>query len=251
MQTRELYIKSDGMRLHCKLDYPPTRTQRMPLVIIVHGFTGHMEETHIAGVAAAVNEIGFAALRVDMFGHGGSDGRFEDHTLYKWISGLMDVIDYAEGLDFVSDLFLCGHSQGGLVVMLTAALEKGRIRGIIPLSPGISIPELAAKGEFLGTRFDPDHIPAEITTWKGLRLKGNYLRVAQAVDVGRAIRSYRGPVLLVHGSGDDAVPAYYSEEAARQYEFAELVIVPGDTHCYDYHLDLMLEAVCDFLQRMQ
>jgi len=238
------------MRLHCKLDYPTKRAPKMPLVIIIHGFTGHMEERQIAGVAQAVNEIGFAALRVDMYGHGGSDGQFEDHTLFKWISNLMDVIDYAEGMDFVSDIFLCGHSQGGLTVMLTAPLEKDRIRGIIPLSPGICIPEQTRKGEFLGTTFDPDHVPAGIPTWQGLGLKGNYLRTAQSIDVGKAIRSYRGPVLLVHGASDEAVPARYSEEAARDYEFAELVIIPGETHGYDYHLDLMLEAVCDFLQRM-
>ena len=110
---KEFYIENDGVRLHAKLDMPETAQMnagKCPLVIVIHGFTGHMEEEHIVAAAGAVNAVGFAALRVEMYGHGGSDGRFEDHTLYKWVTNALAVIDYAKTLDFVSDLYLCGHS---------------------------------------------------------------------------------------------------------------------------------------------
>ena len=28
----------------------------------------------------------------------------------------------------------------------------------------------------------------------------------------------------------------------------DLVLIPGDTHCYDYHLDLVLDAVREWMQ---
>ena len=72
MKNREFYISSDGLRIHAKLDFPAGMLSEKeddrtcPLVIVVHGFTGHMEETHITGVAETLNETGCATLRVEM-----------------------------------------------------------------------------------------------------------------------------------------------------------------------------------------
>ena len=59
---KEFYITDDGIRLHAKLDTPDGFT-RGPLVILIHGFTGHMEEPHIIGAQQAMNEAGFAVPR--------------------------------------------------------------------------------------------------------------------------------------------------------------------------------------------
>ncbi|MGC8141170.1 hypothetical protein ACP3W2_27480, partial [Salmonella enterica] len=67
MNSSQFYIRDDGIRLNAKLDRPE-RSDR--LVIVIHGFTGHMEERHIVAVSETLNEIGFATLRVDMYGHG-------------------------------------------------------------------------------------------------------------------------------------------------------------------------------------
>ncbi len=40
---KEYYIVDDGIRLHAKLE-KPEGADKCPLVIIVHGYTGHMEE---------------------------------------------------------------------------------------------------------------------------------------------------------------------------------------------------------------
>lgn len=161
-----MFIMDDGIKLNAKLDMPKEHPEKCPLVIVIHGFTGHMEERHIIAVSEALNEIGYATLRVDMYGHGNSEGSFRDHTLYKWLTNAMTVIDYARKLDFVTDLYLCGHSQGGLTVMLAGAIKHDVIKGIIPLSPACMIPDLARKGSLLGTSFDPDHIPEELSTWE-------------------------------------------------------------------------------------
>ena len=238
-----LTITDDGIPLNGELDLPAGRASKCPLVIVIHGFTGNMEEPHITAVSRMFNEIGCATLRVDMYGHGRSGGSFRTHTLYKWLSNAMTVIDFAESLDFVSDLYLCGHSQGGLTVMLAAAMKREIIRGLIPMSPAIPIPEGARRGMLLGNPFDPEHIPAEIRSGDGWTLDGNYIRVARTIRVEDAIRNYTGPVLLVHGGADETIPVEYSAEAQKAYARAELAVIPGDTHCYDRHLDLAVDAV--------
>lgn len=242
-----MMLSDDGIRLHIELEKPEGGAERCPLVIIIHGFTGHMEERHIVAVKDALLSIGFATLRVDMYGHGSSEGTFHDHTLYKWLSNAMTVIDYARGLDFVTDLYLCGHSQGGLTVMLAAAMKRDVIRAVIPMSPASMIPEGARRGELLGKLFDPDHVPDELAAFDGRTLGGNYVRVAQTIFVEEAIRQYKGPVLLVHGDADEAVPVRCSIDAAKAYQNAKLVLIPGDDHCFDYHLDQAVDAVRDWM----
>ena len=243
-----MIIKDDGIRLCAELDMPKSGAARCPLVIVIHGFTGYKEERHIVAVSRALNEVGCATLRVDMYGHGHSDGAFEDHTLYKWLTGALAVIDYARTLDFVTDLYLCGHSQGGMTVMLAGAMKHEFIRGLIPLSPAWMIPEEARKGTLLGTDFDPDRVPEMLPAFGPRGLKGNYVRVARMIHVEEAIDRYTGPVLIVHGDGDETVPVEYGIRAAERYRDCKLVIIPGDTHCYDRHLDQVTEAVKEWMQ---
>ena len=242
-----MYILDDGIRLNAKLDMPKVHSGKCPLVIVIHGFTGHMEETHITAVCETLNAIGFATLRADMYGHGNSDGQFENHTLYKWLTNALTLIDYARSLDFVTDLYLCGHSQGGMTVMLAGAMKHDVIKGLIPLSPAWMIPEAARNGTLLGQNFDPDHIPDVLPAWGDRGLNGNYVRVAQTIHVEDAIDRYTGPVLIVHGDLDEAVPVEYGIRAAERYRDCRLVIIRGDTHCYSNHLDQVLDAVREWM----
>ena len=242
---KEFYIDDDGIRLHAKLNMPEGK-EKCPLAIVIHGFTGHMEEPHIIAVSEALNEIGIATLRVEMYGHGGSDGEFKNHTLYKWVTNALAVVDYAKKLDFVTDLFITGHSQGGLLTMLIAGMRPDDFKAVIPLSPAWMIPDGARAGTLLGQAFDPAHIPDELSSWDRT-LSGNYIRVAQTIHPEEEIARYPGPVLIIQGDADEAVPLDYAKKAAQLYKNAKLVVIPGDDHCYTRHLDQVTEAVKAFL----
>ncbi len=260
--TKEFFIPCDGIPLHAKLDFPDSAASTpdaaaaagsaaCPLAIVIHGFTGHMEEPHILAVSETFNRMGVATLRAEMYGHGQSGGTFRGHTLYKWVACALAVVEYARKLDFATDLYLCGHSQGGLLTMLIGGMLPDAFRAIIPLSPAWMIPEGARSGNLLGVSFDPQHIPEELDFGDGKILGGNYVRVAQTIHPEDEIARYHGPVLIVHGGADETVPVEYAYKAAelynRQYENCRLVIVPGDTHCYDYHLDQVTDALQEFM----
>lgn len=244
---KEYYIKDDGIDLHAKLEMPEGAA-KCPLVVIVHGFTGNMDEDHIVKTADAVVEAGCAALRVEMYGHGKSGGNFKDHTLYKWVSNMLAVVEHARSLDFVTDLYLCGHSQGGLLVMLIAGMCPDKFKGVIPMSPAWMIPEYARSGDILDTPVDPVNIPDEFYQDGENLLSGNYVRVAQTINVEYEIARYNGPVLIIHGDQDESVPYEYGVKASEMYKNARLVTIKGDDHCYDHHLDLVTAAVKEFLK---
>lgn len=244
---KEFFIDSDGTRLHAKLDRPEG-AEKGPLCILIHGFTGHMEEDHIKAAQKAMNDAGVSVLRVEMYGHGGSDGEFKDHTLYKWVTNALAAVKYAKSLDFVSDLYLSGHSQGGLLTMLVGGMCPDDFKALLPLSPAWMIPEIAREGNVLGTSFDPKHIPDMITSgsWE---LSGDYIRVAQTIHVEDEIERFEGPVLIIHGDADETVPFSYAEKAAKLYKNAELVPIHGDDHCFTKHLNEMADAVRAFFLR--
>ena len=249
-KTEEFYINDDGIKLHAKLERPEGK-DKCPLAIVVHGYTGDMEEVHIQEMAKAAVDAGYAALRVEMYGHGKSDGKFYDHTLYKWVGNFLAVTEYARSLDFVTDLYLIGHSQGGLLVMLIAGMCPDRFKAVIPVSPAWMIPEYARRGEFLGTKIDPVNIPDEFLQDNENRLSGNYVRVAQTIHVEDEIERYTGPVLIIHGDEDEAVPYEYGVKAASLYSDAKLVTVKGDDHCFNSHLDTVTDAIKEFLECMR
>ena len=249
---KEFYITDDGIKLHAKLDMPAGYEEgtKCPLCIVIHGLTGHMEEPHITALSGLMNDMGLATLRVEMYGHGGSEGDFHKHNLFKWLNNAMTVTDYAKSLDFVTDLYVCGHSQGGVTTMMIAGMEPDVFKAAMPLSPASMIVTGSRTGRHFGLNFDPDHIPDEINVNPEMKVSGNYIRAAQMLDLDWAISRFDKPVLIVHGTEDEAIPVKHSEEAAAKYSNAELAIIEGDDHCYNYHLDQVLDAVRAFLGKL-
>lgn len=243
---KEFYIDSDGIRLHAKLDMPEGM-EKGPLCILIHGFTGHMEEDHIIAAQKAMNDAGVAVLRAEMYGHGKSGGEFKDHTLYKWVTNALSVVNYAKALDFVTDLYLCGHSQGGLLTMLIGGMCPDTFKAIVPLSPAWMIPDGAREGNLLGMNFDPKHIPETLENWNVV-LSGDYVRVAQTIHPEEEIERYEGPVLLIHGDADETVPFEYAEKALKLYKNAKLIPIHGDDHCFTRHLNEMADALRAFFK---
>ena len=229
--TENIAVLDHGIRLAGILERPSAEPG--PLVIVLHGFTSAKERPHTVAACEAMREAGFATLRFDLYGHGESGGEFRKHTLDKWISNTLAMVGYAEGLDFVTEIWLSGHSQGGLTAALAAGREPERVKGLILRAPAFMIPRCAREGNMLGVRFDPAHIPEAFPTIKGLTLEAGYVRSAQAICVEDAIDAFPGPVLLLQGAADELVPLQDVEAAAKRYRNCTLELIPGETHHFD------------------
>jgi len=241
-----MLIRDDGIELSAVLEVPEKHDGHR-LVILLHGFTSAKDRPHNIRAAAAMRDAGFATLRFDLYGHGESGGEFKNHTLFKWISNTMVVIHWAleHGYD---ELYLSGHSQGGLVAALVAGMEADLIRGLILRAPAFMIPQGTRDGILIGGTFDPDHIPDEVDVIKGLKLSGDYLRVAQTIHVEDAADRFKGPVLILHGDQDDTVPLEDSKKFARRYACCDLRILEGETHHFDQNPERMENLIRGWLQ---
>ena len=245
---QNIIIPDDGISLSAVLETPEGAEGKLPLVIILHGFGSAKNRIHTMQTAETMREAGFATLRLDLFGHGESGGEFCRHTLYKWIGNTLAAINYMRGLGY-TELYLSGHSQGGLVAALAAGMEPDRIAGLVLRAPAFLIPPGAREGSLLGYSFDPDRIPDSIPVIKGLELDGNYIRVAQTIHAEEAADRYKGPVLILHGDEDDTVPPEDSRRMAQRYQRCELAVMAGETHHFDRHPEQMREIIREWMKK--
>lgn len=248
MEKKEFYIPCSGVNLHVKIDFPDKEMEKYPLVIVVHGLTGHMEEPHILAETAALKKAGYAALRVEMFGHGKSEGNFYDHTVILWVQELLQVIDYAASLDWVKELYLTGHSQGGATVLLAAALKQDKLKAVILQAPAMLIKEAALTGNMLGNVFDPDQVPEEVQL-NGRPVSGNYVRVNQILPFEEAAKRIYRPIQIIHSDADELVPFSYAQRLKTEIAHAELVTIPGDNHVFERQIGMVTEAMVEFLRK--
>ena len=242
-------VRDGGISLSAVLETPGSG-ERLPLVILLHGFSSAKNRIHTLQAAAAMREAGFATLRVDLYGHGESEGEFGKHTLYKWVSNTLAVMDHMRGLGY-EDIILSGHSQGGLTAALAGGMAPDRVLALVLRAPAFMIPRCAREGNLLGYAFDPDRIPDEIPLYDGLVLDGNYLRTAQTVRAEDAVDRFKGPVLILQGEADDVVPPADVERTAARYADCELVLIKGETHHFDKHPDEMTERIRDFMRKLK
>ena len=246
---QRLTIMDDCVRISAVLER--SDTQPGPLVLVLHGFGSNKEKSHTLATCRAMHAAGFSTLRFDLYGHGETGGSFQDHTLYKWISNTLAVLDVARGLDFVEDIWLSGHSQGGLTAALVGGMAPDLIKGLVLRAPAFMIPRGAREGCLLGFHFDPLHVPDAVEVAKGVTLGGNYIRTAQTLHVEEAMDRFPGPVLMMHGDQDDVVPPEDSVAASARYRNATLCMIPGETHHYDRFPETMETSIRDWLSKQR
>jgi pimeloyl-ACP methyl ester carboxylesterase len=102
-----------------------------PTVVWLGGFHSEMTGTKGEALAVWAAETGRAYLRFDYFGHGRSEGRFEDGTISRWRGDALAVIDRLT----TGPLVLVGSSMGGWLACLVALARPERVAGMVLIAP--------------------------------------------------------------------------------------------------------------------
>ncbi len=105
-----------------------------PGIVLVHGGSAHAHWwAHLAPMLAER----YHPVALDLSGHGDS-GRREEYSFELWAEELMAVC-VACGID--NPPVLVGHSMGGLVSIVAAALHGERLRGVIIVDSPVIVPD--------------------------------------------------------------------------------------------------------------
>lgn len=119
VEARSELVVVDGRRLH----FLEWGRADAPVVLILHGFTGHAWQ---AEVPAAVLAARYRVLALDQRGHGDSDRG----DVYGSVPMVADLIGFLDGLG-IDRVALVGHSLGGIVGTCAVALHPERFTHLV------------------------------------------------------------------------------------------------------------------------
>lgn len=230
-------IKGSQGMLHAELQKPADEGKKIPLVIICHGFAGNCDSKLLTDLADDLQDGGIAALRFDFNGHGKSEGQFQDMTVPNEIQDLKNVIEWAQAQPWVKNISLAGHSQGGVVVSMTAGeMGKKVIKSLALMAPAAVLRDDALRGNTMGTTYDPWNMTEDYVQlpFGGLKLGRKYIEAAVKLPIYETALKYTGPVLVVHGTHDRVVPYTYGERFHQGYKHSSIKIIDGEDHGFSH-----------------
>jgi esterase/lipase len=220
-----------------------------PIMLIVHGHSSNHKSKYLSKLSEELNKKNIPSFRIDLYGHGDSEGNFEDATVSKAVDSILSAVKYLKSQGY-KEIGLVGSSYGGFASSLAAAQSKDICLLALksPVSDysdlylwrGLSIEEWKKKGY------------REYETKTGME-KLNYSFYEDAVqksayDVASKIQI---PVLIVHGDADTEVPVEQSIQLAKHIPHAEIVIIKGADHTYTNEKlgEEMLTAIRLFIEK--
>ena len=270
-EARSQTVVVDDRRLHF-LEWGPADA---PVVLILHGFTGHAwQSDHPAQVLTPRYRV----LALDQRGHGDSD-RAE---VYGSVPMAADVIGFLDALG-VEQVALVGHSLGGIVGTCVTALHPERVtklvlgdigpefapegvariqRNVAERDVFISVNDAVTAQAELNPTADPVALRLRVEhnlveqadgrlTWKydvalrdGTAVYENYSADEQwAFFAGIAV-----PVLILRGQLSDILSPDIAARMLAANPNASLMTLPGSGHSIATDVpDLVAAALVDFL----
>ena len=216
----ELYSEGQGKKIYGYITAPKNyKDQKLPTVIISHGFGGLAERGDF--YAQSLAKVGYVVYSFDFMG-GNKNSRSGTDTLnmsvFTEVDDLDVVISKLKSQSYVdqSKIFLLGQSQGGVVSTIEAAKLKGDIKGLILVFPAFDLFD-DARELFKSTSDMP-----EVYNHRGSEVGRAYFEKSLGYDVYQDIKNYDGKVLIVHGTNDTTAPISYSRKAVETFPNAVL-----------------------------
>jgi len=199
----------NGKRLAVLVDQPK---DSRGLAFVLHGLGGFKEQTHIIAMAKALVDAGLTTVRYDAENTiGESEGAMEAVTATRYFEDLEDVISWAKTQEWYAEPFgLCGHSLGGLTILLYAEKHPAMVQFMIPAAPVTVGSELIAdkwSDEELQEMQQTGVYVQESNSRPGVekRIGWAFVTDLRQQDATRAIAQLTHPVLMVTGTEDSAV----------------------------------------------
>jgi pimeloyl-ACP methyl ester carboxylesterase len=226
-----------------------------PGALFCTGFKSDMTGTKATVLESFCRARNQQYTRFDYQGHGMSSGAFTDGTIGEWLADTLAILDrVTEGPQIV-----VGSSMGGWIALLTARARPERVAALIGIATAVDFTDR------LWNRIDE-------STRSLLRDEGVWMRPSeydpagypitmQLIDEGRAHLlmpgpiPFDGPVRLLHGQRDDAVPWQNSleiAEALRSEAVAITLVKDGDHRLSrDQDIARILHAVDEMTQLLR
>lgn len=251
MGTVQFFKNNRGDKL-CGILSNPTSKKGNPIIILCHGFsTGKDGRTYVR-LEEILNKNGISTFRFDFFGHGESEGKFEEITTSEAVDDIQNAIQFLKASGY-KKMGLVGSSFGGLASIIAAS--KTNDLYVLALKSPVS--------DYLG-KITSQEDKQEIKTWKekgityvtapdgrSFKLNYSFFEDAEKVNGYESSKKINIPTLIVHGDKDETVPIEQSKKTAKLIKNCFLEIIEGGDHTYSKsdHFEKMLDLISKFITK--
>lgn len=234
----------------------------IPVVLIVAGSgptnrdgnLGHIQNNSLKYLAEGLATAGIASLRYDKRGVGESKSEAVHESDMRFSGNVADTLSWYDWLQKdqrFSKIILAGHSEGALVVTLTAQLrEKSptKLKGVILLTGVGSPADQLLKRQLLKVEL-PENLREEALTALAQLKKGNrveqvskelnavfrqsvqnYLISWFALDPAKELARLTLPVLIVSGGQDLQIESSEAMKLADAAQYGQLLHIEAMNH---------------------
>ncbi len=249
MQNKIYFSNSKGNKL-CGILSNPTSSFNTPIIILCHGFTTSKDNNTNTKIEQIFNKKNIATLKFDFFGHGESEGDFENITISEAVDDILNAIKYLKQKGF-SKIGLIGSSFGGISSIMAASKTDDLF--VLALKSPVSNyleRDLQEKTKEEIEKWESDGFDFYVKS-DGEKKKLNYsfFEDYKNNDGYEASKKIKIPTLIVHGDKDESVPVEQSKKTANILENCKLEIIEDADHKYSKSDDFekMLNLISNFV----
>ena len=239
-------LRTDRGRLSGRLFDAVGGGEDAPWALLLHGGLG-TDGSQMLDVACELSLAGYRVLTPDLYAHGGSDGEIAS------LGGGADAQDVQAWVRFILNedadarVVILGQDEGALAALGAAA--SGLPDAVAAVAADSAYTDAAARA--VGMLAEAGYADSALNR---ALLYAAY-RAANGVAAGEGdllgrLEGIAVPLLLVHGTGDQDVPAWHSEDIALATG-AELYLVEGAAHGMARYVDAegYYDALLGFFDR--
>ncbi|MFA6467372.1 MAG: alpha/beta fold hydrolase [Bacteroidota bacterium] len=236
--------------LRWKKELSGFREATLPVVVVCHGFKAFKDWGPFPSIGRYFADCGFVSIVIN-FSHNGigkeprkfvEHERFAKNTVSLEIDDVKTVIDELSrnkfGCSFIDEkrVALVGHSRGGAVCLITAK-EDRRVRAVAAWSTIAHFNRYTDEQRLRWREkgFVQLHSVSDLKVFRiNTDLLDDIEKNAERLDLIKAVKELKKPLLIVHGTAD--IPAKFHEAeqlyAAADKSMTDFVRLEGAGHMY-------------------
>lgn len=209
----------------------PQREQKLPAVIIAHGFYGGKSIRKFVETGRRFAQNGVAVLRFDFSGCGDSEGDFKNMSIRREVEDLKNAFKFLAKQPKIDKkrIGFLGYSLGALIACLFQ-IENSVAKSLVLVAPALDQENLIRIWL----------TPSAVRKWrkKGYadmpkyRIGTQYLN--EAKNYTSLASKIKAPVLIIHGSKDEDIPLRFSRRLLKLFAGKKkMIIVKGADHSFE------------------
>lgn len=216
--------------LDARLDLPQDR-QPHHYVVLSHCFTCTKETLTTARVARGLAQHGYAVLRFDFTGLGGSEGEFADTNFSTMVGDVLAACHYLQQ-HHQPAFALLGHSMGGTASLL-ASRELAACKTVVTLaSPSQPAHVLHHFGPVL-QQLEAGQDACIKVAGTQYPVKPQFIKDVRAMDMQQSMMGYNKALLAISAANDALVKPGSAEQIAAMTQGPSRVLqIPGSDHLF-------------------